>query len=264
MISAPDISRALAQLGVMRGDTLLVHSGLKGALRLAGDTREEKLATLTAGLCDSVPDGLLILPTFTYSFTRGEDFHLRDSPSTVGILSERFRALPGVRRTTDPIFSCALLGELADPWGECLLRIGDHDCFGPHSIFGLLAHADAKLLFLGVGFQMCTFVHHVEQRLRVPYRHLKDFHGTVLDGDERAAAVTARYFVRDLADDVESHFAPLGEDLLAAGDARRACLERGPGLYVTSAAAVASRIERRLGEHPDYLLRRGHRAPATP
>lgn len=263
MIAAPDISRALAQLGVMRGDTLLVHSGLKGALRLAGDTREEKLVTLTAGLRDSVPDGLLILPTFTYSFTRSEDFHLRDSPSTVGILSERFRALPGVRRTTDPIFSCALLGELADPWGERLLRIGDHDCFGPHSIFGLLAQADAKLLFLGVGFGMCTFVHHIEQHLRVPYRHLKDFHGTVLDGDQRRD-VTARYFVRDLDADVESHFTPLGDALLAAGEARQLQLDRGPGLYLTSARAVAARIEHTLSTRPDYLLRRGHAARASP
>ena len=261
MIAAGDISRALAGLGVGEGDTLFVHSGLKGALRLAGATREEKLDTLAGGLRDSVRGGVLVLPTFTYSFTRGEPYDRSRSPSAVGVLSERFRTLADVRRTADPIFSCAVLGELPGPWAERLLRIGDQDCFGPCSIFAFLAETDAKLLFLGVDFEMCTYVHHVEQQLGVPYRHLKDFRGTVVDGDERAA-VTARYYVRDREADVESHFAPLGEALLASGQARQARLERGPRLYLTSARAVAAEIEPRVAENPDYLLRRGHPAAA--
>jgi len=257
VIAAADITSALAGLGVQTNDTLFVHSGLKGALRLAGSTREEKLATLTDGLRDNVSEGLLILPAFSYSFTRGEPYDRHNSPSAVGVLSEHFRMLPGVRRTADPIFSCALLGALPSAWEQRLLAVGDHDCFGPGSVFALLAESDAKLLFLGVDFEMCTFVHHVEQRLGVPYRQLKDFHGTVLDGD-RKTPTRARYFVRDLDADVESHFGPLAAALLAGGGAAAAELERGPRLFLTSACAVSQEIERRLPECPDYLLRRGH------
>lgn len=261
MIAAGDIASALADLGVGPRDTLFVHSGLKGALRLAGATREEKLATLAGGLRAAVPDGVLIVPTFTYSFTgAGEPFDVRATPSTVGVLTEYVRTLPGVRRTTDPLFSCAVLGDLPGPWRERLLTVGDVDCFGPHSVFALLDEADAKLLFLGVDFELCTYVYRVEQRLGVPYRYFKDFRGTVVDGDE-ATAVTARYFVRDLESDVENTFTPLADDLEAAGAARRARLERGPELFVTSARAVDAEIERRIAENPDYLLRRGH--PAT-
>lgn len=257
MIASGDITRALAGLGVQPSDTLFVHSGLKGALRLAGSTREGKLATLTDGLRDSVRDGLLILPAFTYSFTEGEPFDIAASPSTVGVLTEYFRTLPGVRRTTDPLFSCGVLGELPAPWTERLLTVGDVDCFGAHSIFAMLAEVDAKLLFIGIDFEMCTYVFHVEQELAVPYRYFKDFPGMVLDGGE-SIAVTARYYVRDLDSDVVNTFTPLADDLLASGAARRMRLERGPELFLTSARAVSAEIERRIAVNPDYLLRRGH------
>jgi aminoglycoside 3-N-acetyltransferase len=153
LIAAGDITRALADLGVGPRDTLFVHSGLKGALRLAGATRDEKLATLADGLRESVPDGLLILPTFTYSFTGdGEPFDVASSPSTVGVLTEYFRTLPGVRRTADPLFSCGVLGELPEPWARRLYGVGDVDAFGEHSVFAMLAELDAKILFIGVDF----------------------------------------------------------------------------------------------------------------
>jgi len=259
VIAAGDITAALAELGVAADDTLFVHSGLKGALRLAGATREEKLQTLTDGLRDSVPGGLLILPTFTYSFTEGEPYDRVASPSTVGVLTEHFRTLPGVRRTADPLFSCALLGELPAAWDERLMAVGDTDSYGEHSIFAMLEELDAQLLFLGVDFEMCTFVYRVEQRLRVPYRYFKDFPGTVVDGGQRTD-VTARYYVRDLESDVVNSFTPLAESLLARGDARVTRLPRGPELYVTRARAVAAEIERQLATNPDFLLRRGHPA----
>ena len=58
--------------------------------------------------------------------------------------------------------------------------------------------------------------------------------------------------------DEDSHHATMQ----AAGTARRARLERGPELFVTSARAVAHEIERRIATNPDYLLRRGHPSAA--
>jgi hypothetical protein len=94
----------------------------------------------------------------------------------------------------------------------------------------------------------------------VPYRYFKDFHGTVVDGDA-STAVTARYYVRDLESDVVNTFTPLARDLLAAGDARSARLDRGPQLFVTGARAVSAAVQRGIADNPDYLLVRGH--PAT-
>jgi aminoglycoside 3-N-acetyltransferase len=260
MIEARDIESALRALGVRPDDTLWVHAGLQTALRMAGSTAGEKVATVLEGLSRTVPQGTLMLPTFTYSFTRGEPYDLASSPSTVGVLSERFRGLPGVRRTADPIFSAAIRGSLPQPWARRLFEIGDTDCFGERSVFAYLRCVDAKLLFLGVAFSYCTFVYHLEQRLRVPYRYFKDFTGTIREGD-RAMRATARYFVRDLESNVESFFDPLADVLLESGTARHVTLPRGPALLVTNARAVEAEAIRRVGENPDFLLRRGHGHP---
>ncbi|MEA2359016.1 MAG: aminoglycoside 3-N-acetyltransferase [Solirubrobacteraceae bacterium] len=256
-IGARDVERALRRLGVGRRDTLWVHAGLQTALKMEGTTPAEKVATVLRGLDRTVAEGTLVIPTFTYSFARGEDYDVASSPSTVGVLGERFRHLPGVVRTADPMFSAAVRGPLRRPWASRLLEVRDTDCFGARSVFAYLREVDARLLFLGVGFGYCTFVHHVEQRLRVPYRSFKDFAGVVRDGD-RAVRTTARYFVRDLESDVESLFGPLGDALLESGAARRATLPGGPALLLTSARAVEAETVRRVRERPDFLLRRGH------
>jgi len=250
-IGATEIVAALRQLGVEASDTLFVHSDLRCALRVAGAAVDEKVDTVLDALVDAVGDGVLGMPTFTYSFCRGEKFDLDASPSTVGLLTERFRQRPGVRRTADPLFSAALLGPIPDAWRD-LFEPGDTDAFGDRSVFAFLREQRAKLAFLGASFEYCTYVHHVEQRLGVPYRYFKDFRGEVA-----GRAVTARYFVRRLDQDVETRLSPLGDSLLARGRARRIAL---PGMSVTvvSAEAVDGATAERLSENPDFLLARGH------
>jgi aminoglycoside 3-N-acetyltransferase len=258
MITAEDIASALSGLGVEPTDTLFVHSGLHSALRVEGQDAHGKLSTIVDALGAAVPGGALIMPTFTYSFCEGEQFDLRESPSAVGALTEHFRTLPGAWRTADPIFSCAVRGAVPASWEDRLRAIGDKDCFGAQSIFAYLLEAEAKLVFLGVGFEYCTFVHHVEQGLGVPYRHIKEFRGVVRDGAEQAE-VRAGYFVRNLDEDVQTWFDPLAERLAAHGHARADKLPRGPSLLVVEATAVAAEATAAIAANPDFLLRRGHR-----
>jgi len=257
VITSSDIVAALRALGVEPSDTLFVHADVRCALRVAGDSIERKVDTLIDALDAAVPRGVLAMPTFTYSFCRGEQFDVDATPSTVGLLSERFRRRPGVRRTVDPIFSAALRGTLPDAWERDLFEPGDQDCFGERSVFALLRESRAKLAFAGAGFEYCTFVHHVEQQLRVPYRYPKDFTGKVVSGGA-AHDVRARYFVRRLDEDVETLLGPLGDALLAGGGARRAVLAGGLPLIVAEAAAVEAVACRRLADNPDFLLERGH------
>jgi aminoglycoside 3-N-acetyltransferase len=260
MISAVEITDALRQAGVQPGDVLFVHAGLQSALRVAGDGREAKMGTVLDALDAAVPDGVLMLPTFTYSFCRGEDFDVARSPSTVGMLTESFRGRPDVRRTPEPIFSVAVRGRLPGAWEERLFRVGDVDCFGEDSVFAYLREADAKLLFFGVGFEFCTFMYLVEQRSHVSYRYFKDFSGDVVDGPRRER-VTASYYVRRLDEDVENAFLPLAGELLARGLAVETRLPRGPRLLYAPARAVHDVAVEQLARDPEYLLTRGHREP---
>jgi aminoglycoside 3-N-acetyltransferase len=257
VIAAADIAAALGDLGVRPDDAIFVHAGLRGALRVEGASAEEKVDTVLDGLARAVPDGILAMPTFTYSFCNGEHFDVDETPSTVGALSERFRRLDGVERTADPLFSAAIQGQAPARWRQALFALGDKDAFGPGSVFALLREQRAKIVFLGVGFEFCTYVHHVEQLLDVPYRFHKKFHGTVSRGGESRAA-GATYFVRPLDEDVEPFLDPLGDALLENGGARTAALEDGPELMVCDAAAIERTVEQRLAENPDFLLTRGH------
>lgn len=248
----------MARLGVAPDDVLFVHAGLQRALSVEGRTRDQKLDTIVGGLRDTVPNGVLVMPAFSYSFCDDPDFDLDRTPSSgVGVLPEYFRGLPGVHRTTDPIFSAGVLGALPERWQRTLFDIRDVDCFGEGSVFDMLHDLNAKLLFFGVPATACTFVHYVEQRMQVPYRYHKKFEGTIR-AHGREAHVAANFYVRDLEQDVETYLAPLGDDMLLNGTARASAMDAGPSLYVTDARSVAAQAEQGVADNPDYLLRRGH------
>jgi aminoglycoside 3-N-acetyltransferase len=258
VITAADIASALRDAGVEPGDTVYAHSSMQAAIRAEGASREGKMDTVLGGFEAAVGDGgVLMLPTFSYSYCRGEDFDVAASTSTVGMLTERFRSRPGVRRTPEPIFSTAVRGDLDPDWEQRLFRVGDVDCFGEDSVFAHLYEVDAKLLFFGVGFEFATYVYLVEERRRVPYRYMKAFTGAVLRDGERTET-TAEYFVRHLDQDVENDFQPLAAEMLARGAATETRIPKGPRILVAGARAVHDVAMEGLDDNPDFLLTRGH------
>ena len=256
MIDHDDIRAALHDLGV-GARPLLVHSDLSRCLTLSGRTRDNKLATMLAGLEGTIGDGPLLVPAFTYSYCRGEDFDPARAKSTVGVFGDWVREQPGSRRTPDPIYSTVVRGELPADWERRLFSVADSDCFGPDSVFAYLRDVDAQILFFGVAATANTYVHHLEQVLGVGYRYFKDFSGSVVTADG-ATATTVSYFVRDLESDVVVTFEPLVDAMRDAGESASTKLERGPQLTLTSASAVERRVRHELQGNPDYLLVRGH------
>jgi aminoglycoside 3-N-acetyltransferase len=257
-IPAEAFAAALRDCGAGRADAVFLHSDVRRCGRAEGRAPRDKLTTVLDGLAGAVPDGALVLPTFTYSFTRGEPFDVAASPSTVGGLGEHFRTLPGVRRTPEPIFSTAIRGDLEPAWAERLMAVGDKDCFGPESVFAWLVERDGLIAFLDTPFQACTFVHHVEQRLAVAYRYRKVFEGEVIAGAERRH-VRAHYLVRHLDQDVVTDAMPLWAELVKEGRTRSAQIERGPRLDAVRARDVLDVAQARMADNPDFLLERGHR-----
>jgi|SRR5437867_3594243 len=114
--------------------------------------------------------------TSSYTFCNGEVFDPDETPSTVGIMTEQFRKSPGVKRSDDGIFSIAVLGSDQDYF----IDVG-RDCFGAQSVFEKLYDRNAWLVFIGETFDM-TYIHFIEQRLRVPYRSKKRFSGVIRKG----------------------------------------------------------------------------------
>lgn len=169
----------LQALGVRSGDTLLVHA----SLRRLGAPPDTVLATLLELLG---PHGTLVVPAFTagnsdtsrtyLARTRGmterqRAAHRRRMPAfdpertpseDMGVLAEAVRCGPGAVRSAHPQTSFAAVGRRAAE----LLADHDEEChLGERSPLARLYEAGARVLFLGVGHEVCSAFHLAEYRV---------------------------------------------------------------------------------------------------
>ena len=184
------ISKALRESGILPGETLMIHGDSAVATQLNNIEPNKKLGMLIDYIVDYLgPNGTLVVPTFSYSFTKNEVFDVQNTKSTIGKFSEFFRKMPGVVRSYHPIFSVAAIGKNKD-----LFKLSEiKDCFGKNTSFDLLYKFDAKLMNLGCYFNL-TYAHYVEQKLKVNYRYFKYFEGIVKLNSKKLYTKT-RYYV---------------------------------------------------------------------
>ena len=179
---------ALRQAGVRPGDTLFVHVDLAALGDAEGATAAAaRNALVREALFDAVgPEGTILVPTYTFSFCRGEKFDPETTTTAGGPWSptadflEEFRQLPRAVRSRDPIHSVAGVG----PRAKELLESVPPTCFGEGSVFHRLLVAGAKICTIGLGLEEATFRHHVEERVGVPYRFKKLFTGRLKTNGE--------------------------------------------------------------------------------
>ncbi|WP_114578717.1 AAC(3) family N-acetyltransferase [Saliphagus sp. LR7] len=220
MADQSTIRSTLRDLGLASGDTVVVHSALRGM----SCSPETLLEALLAVLGE---DGTLVVPTFTPTFRQKSPdgvFNLAESPSEVGYFSELVRTRPGATRNVDPTHSFAALGARADEFG----RLHAHGTYDRTNVLGRLHETGAWMLGIGLerfGRSM-TFFHYVEQREGIDrqgwhYRHEKSFPGTaVVNGKEFDVRHTIH--VQNFENGVTYDFAPLGDALDLAGLTRTA------------------------------------------
>lgn len=246
------IVAALSACGIGLGDTLMLHSDAGVAAQFRSVPTEQRLdLVLDAVLATLGPEGTLVVPTFTYSFTKGEVFDPDLSPSTVGQLTEHFRRRAGVLRSGHPLFSVAASGPLAGAFAASATG----DCFGAGTAFDLLYRHNGKIACLGCGFDRITFVHYVEQRAGVDYRYPKRFGGVIRrNGADEAAAVS--YLVRDLARDTPCDLGRLKRRLQEIGKLRSAVVGR-VGLLAVTAQDFLGTANTLLAQDPAALIREG-------
>lgn len=253
-LSRDDLAEAFRRCGIGAGDVLMLHADALVLAQLPAMPAAERYDTLFGALKAVLgPRGTLVMPTFTYSFTKGEPFSVASTPSTVGALTEHFRTLPGTRRSRDPIFSVAARGALAADFAAAPAD----DCFGPDSAFGLLERHNGWLACLGCALDRITFTHYVEQRAGVDYRSFKTFSGMMVeDGRERPAET--RYFVRDLGRQTAIDLTRLKARLHEAGALASVPVGR-VGLTALRCRAFAEAAAALIAEQPNALIAEGRR-----
>jgi aminoglycoside N3'-acetyltransferase len=158
-----DFSSLMDAIGLAEGDSLFVHCGFSRLkrFRLPPEGVIEALARRIGN------SGTLIMPSFSLSFSvlKGycslqaiPEFDVVKTPSNLGLLSETFRTLKGVRRGANPVFSVCAGGPLAET-----LTARQEYCegWGPGSSLKLTVEHGAKLVGLGVSLNttaLCSVV----------------------------------------------------------------------------------------------------------
>ena len=170
---------ALEKLGVQKGDTLLVHSGLSGLGYLEGGP-ETAIAALRKALGS---EGTFLAPAFTrpykaFAGTLNKDYRyrpydtrpqgsLRDRMITTGALPKAMVKQPDARRSGHSTHEWVALGKDAEAIvsGHGLLDAPTGDT----SPLKKALDRDGSVIFLGCGINSNTFIHHIETAAGAEY-----------------------------------------------------------------------------------------------
>lgn len=160
-----DLLNYLKELQVKPNGTLLVHSSMKSIGEVEGGAD-----TVLDALSEYMKDGLLVLPTHTWSYINADNpkFYVTDSKVCVGILPELFRQREGVIRSWHPTHSVAALGKDAAEFVKDN-ELWDTPC-ARKSPWGKLLDRKAQIMLLGVDLRRNTFIHGVEEWADIPGR----------------------------------------------------------------------------------------------
>jgi len=159
------LRRAVADLGIASGDTVLVHSGISHLGKVVGGPR-----SVFEVIRDAVGEhGHVLYPVFPFDslmytyLASAPTFDVRSAGSRMGSLTTYALTIPGGVRSVHPTHSVLAFGRAArDLCGE------HHLCstpFGERSPFARLVAANGKILLLGVGLNSTTSFHRTEDRL---------------------------------------------------------------------------------------------------
>ena len=244
------LAEHLSALGLMPGDAVLVHAGLRsvGPILAGPDT-------LIDALRDAVgPEGTIL----GYCDWNYDDRDLFDAAMRVhvppfdparsratrdnGAFPELLRTTPGARRSGNPGASMAALG------GKAAWFTADHALdygYGPQSPFGKLVGARGKVLMLGAPLDTMTLLHHAEHLADIPNKRLRRYQAPILvDGRtvwrDFEEFDTSDPVVEGLADD---YFEEIVEDFLATGQGRRGLVGHAPSVLVDAPAVVAFAVD---------------------
>lgn len=164
MYTEKDLLTQLENMDIDQNGTIIVHSSMKSIGNVDGGAD-----TVLDAFSNFMKDGLLVFPTHTWDRVNKKSprFHV-DTPSHIGILTEKFRKRPNVIRSLHPTHSVAALGKDAESFTEGNEKF-DTPC-ARGSSWGKLLDRQAKILLVGVDLKRNTFIHGIEEWMDIPGR----------------------------------------------------------------------------------------------
>jgi aminoglycoside 3-N-acetyltransferase len=162
-VTKESLLQDLAVAGINENDTILVHSSLSKIGNVDGGP-----VTIINCLLEKIgPKGNLIMPSYSYlgsmmDTAKNENFIFdpQINPSVVGIITETFRKLTGVKRSIHPTHSVCAYGPMAN------YITGNHHLtetnFGTGTPFHHIRELQGKIVGLGISIGPVTIYHTLE------------------------------------------------------------------------------------------------------
>jgi len=159
-----------SNIGLCEDDVLFIGGDLTQlALQSAKQKDFFKVSAFIDSFLTQLPNGTLIIPTYTDHLSSGMTFDVQATKPNIGALANAAFKRKDAYRTTDPFHSMAIWGKHVSDFKA----ISDNHTFGKKSAFGLLHQLNAKMLMIDVTLnQNFTFLHYCEEQAQVPWRKL--------------------------------------------------------------------------------------------
>lgn len=185
LVTPDDMKHALKDIGVQKGQTMIVHTSLSSLGYVCGGAQ----SVIEALIACVGEEGTILMPTQSWKnldpssgvyWQEPEEWwpvireHIpaydkRITPTnTMGAVAEMFRQWPGTVRSDHPARSVAAWGRDA----QYLTENHDlSDIFGENSPIGRLYELDGFVLLIGVGYDKSTSLHLADVRAKYPGKH---------------------------------------------------------------------------------------------
>ncbi|SKC03066.1 aminoglycoside 3-N-acetyltransferase [Lachnospiraceae bacterium] len=198
-ITKKDILHAFSELGINKGQALMVHASLGSIGYVCGGAQ-----TVIEALTEAVgSEGTIMMPTQSWKNLDPEDgVHwtvpeeywqvIRDNwpaydkkitpTNTMGAVAEMFRSWDGTLRSDHPARSVSAWGKYAEH------LVSEHDLsniFGEGSPIGKFYDLDGSVLLIGVDHDKNTSIHLADVRAEYPGKHNCIEHSAVMENGKR-------------------------------------------------------------------------------
>lgn len=194
IITQKKAEEAIRSWGIKAGDTVMLHSSLGKIGFVDGGA-----GTIINAFLNVIENGNLMMPAFPamgFNFDYLETkpvFDVKNTVSRMGMITETFRKMPGVKRSLHPTDSVVALG----PYAEEIVKghYGRLTPYDDHSPFYKLCAMHGKIVLLGVDFNSLTNLHTVEDAVsdfKFPVYHQKIFECEMIDENGRHSYVKTK------------------------------------------------------------------------
>jgi aminoglycoside 3-N-acetyltransferase len=264
-VDLDELRDTLLELGLKPGSDLLIHSAVMSLRRVTAKLPEliEFLMRLAG------PEGTLLMPTHPVCKVGPDGIPVYDvarSPSSVGMLTERFRRMPGTLRSPFPVAPAAALGPRAAEYTRDFASESGGTPYGQGSPYHILSQVGGQAIFIGIDFIRAITMEHVAFDLLQGDHPVPDYYVEktfrVIDGDREEV-----YDVRHQRKELEPRLASIAfRGMILRSGTTRAMRLKGIPLAVLDAGPFVD-WHRPLARHRGwpywYATRRGNREGKT-